>query len=748
MLISNNLEELEIPVVIAADDNYAQHLGVAINSIIKNKLVEDRLKFYIFDCGISETNRLKLLEVIEKQLAVTLSFIPIDIKMFSDFVITGTMSKATYARYMIPSLVKEDKIIYLDCDLIVRSSLRGLYQEDVKEYYFAGCADFKLDVRLERLGLQKYCNTGVMLINVRRWREDDIQEKLIKYTEKYPGKLLFNNQDVLNIVLQDSIKYLDKRWNALASQYAISEFSRLAETAFIIHFASPASEKPWMPGTKSPMKWEYFKYLRHTPWQPQKLIVSVTSYPARISGTVWMLETFLKQTLQPDEIILWLGLERFPNRLSDLPERLQEFVESGKVTIGWCRDIGPHTKYFYAFKAYPDALVITVDDDVYYPENLVENLYQSYLQFPDAVSAMQVKLVGLTESGTFIPWVDGWPTINWSSDIEAESLKPSMHFLAEGICGVLYPTGLFSKAWDFLDIPVIQRTCPNNDDLWLKAMQLAADVPVVVAAGFLELSWVPGSQVTRLNAYNKAGGGTDYEWGLIQKAFDRRYGEGAFIRKISEPSVWEDFLCRRAMFRLQEELEVDLRKRLVKANRSLAAYRTFRVNIRNNGAESNIVKCKSIDPAPSRMFGSAAIPNGVAIESAAGRMKVIISAVGDGELDVRLISRNVRNPAGQRYPVWVDVSYFAVNGEVVFDEVKTVCFDRRYQYTRPVKDGETVMLEFAWNECQSSTVLDELRRLQADLKETRQKLKKTVQENARLKQEKQQLMQSVTLSAG
>ncbi len=167
-----------------------------------------------------------------------------------------------------------------------------------------------------------------------------------------------------------------------------------------------------------------------------------------------------------------------------------------------------------------------------------------------------------------------------------------------------------------------------------------------------------------------------------------------------------------------------------------AKYRTLRVDIRNNGAEGSTVIEKAVTPAPSRLLKPAHIPNGMVIESVAGRMKVVVSVVGDGELDVRLIGRNERNAEGKRYPIWIDISYFAVNGEVVFDEVKTVCFDRRYQYTRPVKDGETVTLEFAWRECQSSTVLDELRTLQSDLKETRQRLKKAVQANSRLIRER------------
>ena len=85
------------------------------------------------------------------------------------------------------------------------------------------------------------------------------------------------------------------------------------------------------------------------------------------------------------------------------------------------------------------------------------------------------------------------------------------------------------------------------------------------------------------------------------------------------------------------------------------------------------------------------------------------------------MGRDVRNEDGNRYPVWIDCTYFAVNGEVIFADTKTVCHDKRYVYRKPVVDGETVKLEVTWSECQSSNVLDEYRQLQAELKNSKNK---------------------------
>lgn len=453
-------------------------------------------------------------------------------------------------------------------------------------------------------------------------------------------------------------------------------------------------------------------------WTPKKLIVSMTSYPARISGVSQALETIFNQTLQPDEIVLWLGKEKFPNQLSDLPKELQRLAKEGKIAIKWVHDLGPHTKYFYAFKAYPDALVITVDDDVLYPENMIEHLYQSYLLFPNAVSALRARLIFLSDDGEFSPFKD-WFIINCT---DKDSPLVSMQFLAEGVGGCLYPTDLFLDAVALLDVGIIQRTCPNNDDLWLKAMQLMLDIPVVAAGSGKNPDNVPDSQKLALWHYNLTEGGTDYEWRLILREMEKRYGKGIFINKLLKPSKGEDFLGRDNLHRLLIDERNYYEKTLQQLNRVYAKYITLRVDVCNRG-EGNKIMEQSVVPNVSRIIRPSWLPNGVCIESRAGEMKVILRCLGNGELDIRLRGRDERNANRQRYPVWIDCTYFSVNGEVVFDEVKTICHDRPYLYRKPVKDGEVIELAFCWEACRSPTVLEENNRLRSELKMVEEKIK-------------------------
>ena len=265
--------------------------------------------------------------------------------------------------------------------------------------------------------------------------------------------------------------------------------------------------------------------------KPKEIIVSMTSYPPRIHSAVLALKTLYKQTKLPDEVILWLAESEFPNKLDDLPVNLRRLIAEKGLSIRWCEeDLKSHKKYFWAFKEYPDALIITVDDDVIYPPKLIESLYQSYLAYPYAVSASRACFIPISQDGEIPPYK------SWPVGIDAFISIPSLQLCATGVGGVLYPTSLFSDVQNLLDVEVIKRTCLYEDDLWLKTMELVAGIPVVVAEGIDRLLSTPNSQEIGLYHENIAGG-SDKQLLQIQKEINRCYGEGFFLKKLMKPNI-------------------------------------------------------------------------------------------------------------------------------------------------------------------------------------------------------------------
>ena len=436
----------------------------------------------------------------------------------------------------------------------------------------------------------------------------------------------------------------------------------------------------------------------------KQIIVSVTSYPARINSVALAVETIFDQTRKPDCVVLWLAASQFPNRDEDLPKELLKLVSDKGLEIQWCDDdLKPHKKYFYAFQKYPDALVITIDDDILYPPKRIENLYLSYLLHPHAVVAAHAVLIPVSKSGNILPYK------LWPSGIEAYQDRPSMQLCAIGAWGILYPTILFSKAKDLFDKEAITRTCLYADDLWLKGVELVADIPVVVAEEFQDLCYTPDSQDAGLWHKNVDGGENDRQLLQIEEEIDQRYGRGYFRKKLLNTTIGEDLVGAEALSNLIRFYKAKVKKQENMVKQQYAKYSTLRMDIRNRGDKECAVIEQEIIPRPLSVRKPEWLPGGVTVESIAERMSVAVQCKGDGELEIGLMGRDVRNEDGKRYPIWIDCTYFAVNGEVIFAETKTVCHDKRYVYRKPVVDGEIVKLEVAWSECRSTNVLDECR---------------------------------------
>lgn len=214
-----------------------------------------------------------------------------------------------------------------------------------------------------------------------------------------------------------------------------------------------------------------FDGLNHEP-RKTPLIVSLTSFPARVNCVAAVVGGMLRQTLRPDKICVWLGKEKFPDEV--IPAELARLRDAGLVEVNFREDIKPHTKYFYAMQEYPDAAIVTVDDDIIYRETLLEELWNSYLSMPDCVSCARAHKIRFDREGALMPYND------WIMEYRYHVGKPSDRLLATGVGGVLYPPRCFGE--EAFNLPVIKETCLSADDLWLKVMELRYHRKVVLCA--------------------------------------------------------------------------------------------------------------------------------------------------------------------------------------------------------------------------------------------------------------------------
>ena len=270
----------KISVCLSSDDNYALWMGCSIYSILKNTGTNDVLNFYIFEDGISAEHKREL-ESLVKNTVHKIHFISVPFEKLPALQINHAhLSRAAFARLLMGSLLPQevDKVIYLDCDVMVCTSLSGLYGMDLKGDMVGAAEDLGVE-RLRRLGSHPwniengpYTNSGVLLINLAQWRKENIERQILDYLQNPKYSLLFEDQDAINFVLAKRIKILDPRWNA--QMYWLEKdynnyppcYRQALESPFIVHFA--ARTKPWQWGSgwhKHTLQWR--KYFKETGWK-------------------------------------------------------------------------------------------------------------------------------------------------------------------------------------------------------------------------------------------------------------------------------------------------------------------------------------------------------------------------------------------------------------------------------------------------------------------------------------------------
>lgn len=214
------------------------------------------------------------------------------------------------------------------------------------------------------------------------------------------------------------------------------------------------------------------------------LIVSLTSYPARISKLWMVIKTLLNQKLVDNfKVILWLSENQFPKGLDSLPKSLTNLIEKGLDIRFVSDDLKSHKKYYYAFKEYPNNIVVTVDDDVLYSPILLRTLLDAHDKYSDCVICNRGIKINKEKSYR-----------NW--DKVDNFMIPVSNIMPTGIGGVLYPPHCYNN--NIFDIEAIKSTCINGDDLWLNFMCRLNGTKVVHTGARFGFITVLSSQETAL----------------------------------------------------------------------------------------------------------------------------------------------------------------------------------------------------------------------------------------------------------
>lgn len=239
-----------------------------------------------------------------------------------------------------------------------------------------------------------------------------------------------------------------------------------------------------------------------------RVIVTLTSYPGRIGTVHRTIHTLLRQTFRPDAVILWLAESQFPNHETDssvIPPELQRLLPLG-LTIRWTsEDLRSYKKLIPALKEFPDAILVTADDDLYYSRTWLERLWKCYEREKDSRTVFchrAHQVLWDEEKNDFRPYMS-WPMAIPTAQ------KAYSRFITTG-GGVLFPPGVYSP--QVMNSALFKDFCPLADDMWFWAQLVLNHVKIrVVPRNIRRIYMVEDSQEQSLWDENGEGGQNDIQ---------------------------------------------------------------------------------------------------------------------------------------------------------------------------------------------------------------------------------------------
>ncbi|MDR1305148.1 MAG: hypothetical protein LBK76_08005 [Verrucomicrobiales bacterium] len=203
----------------------------------------------------------------------------------------------------------------------------------------------------------------------------------------------------------------------------------------------------------------------------RRLIVSLTSFPTRMYDAHYCLYSLLTQQCRPDRVILWLAPAEFPNGESDVPPTVTRLKKFG-LEIRWCEDLKSYNKLLPALAAFPDDIIVTADDDIFYPPDWLAKLYAAHRQRPGLIHCHRAHFL-FNGSAEFLPYRQ------WRKCVSGSA--PSVFNFLTGCGGVLFPPGALHP--DVTRRELFQKLCPTADDVWFWGMAVLRGVKINVVNG-------------------------------------------------------------------------------------------------------------------------------------------------------------------------------------------------------------------------------------------------------------------------
>lgn len=281
-------------VVYSSSDSYSPIAGVSICSLLYNNKDADKINIYMIDNNIADENKKRFSDMVE-QYGRKIIFIPRpDLNKQAGVEIeVGRWNISTFFRLFLCTILPDsvDRCIYLDCDTVIRHSLSELWNMDLGKAVVGAVDDCRSDRYKTELGLtpdSTYTNNGVLLIDLKSWREMNVEKDFLEFIIAHNGDITYVDQGVLNGVLSKKglVKVIHTKYDAMTIFFDFNfkdlmkvrkpehhlseqEYNEAVTDPYIIHYTSCflSGTRPWNEKNNHPFVGDYLKYKEMSPWK-------------------------------------------------------------------------------------------------------------------------------------------------------------------------------------------------------------------------------------------------------------------------------------------------------------------------------------------------------------------------------------------------------------------------------------------------------------------------------------------------
>ncbi|MEI6470099.1 MAG: glycosyltransferase family 8 protein [Betaproteobacteria bacterium] len=297
-------------IVCATDGNYMRHCVAMLNSLWNLNQDPDLHVYLIFDNANSHELSLAVSHL--RHLLPGFSLLQASPKPLEGFPVNGHATVATYFRLLLPELLpmSAEKVIFIDADTVVTDSLSPLWKTSLQGHSLAAVPEHRISCKDHGHEFGSYFNAGIMLIDLKKWRESNLLQRGRIFASNYPERMRHWDQDVLNHVFKNDWLPLPDRWNACPHLFGLTPEYKGYDYVFtadekeavsnpaIVHFAGPGPIKPWNAQCQHVYKDHYLSAKAATPWATTPLDdIAPPSWLLAMNKAVFQTKCFVRRNL-------------------------------------------------------------------------------------------------------------------------------------------------------------------------------------------------------------------------------------------------------------------------------------------------------------------------------------------------------------------------------------------------------------------------------------------------------------------